>query len=117
MVDIELQVVAGLLMGKKVPLGDGVDRNDKPFLSTFPYLAGPATGLRLEALEPVRAGARAGSGQGARNTESPVQGAPPGPPPSAAEVPPTMSTSRDPISSRSSPRSPCSARCSPVSRR
>ena len=40
-VDIELQVVAGFLIGKKVPLGDGVDRNDKPFLSTFPYLAGP----------------------------------------------------------------------------
>ncbi len=44
-VDIELQVVAGFLIGKKVPLGDGVDRNDKPFLSTFPYLAGPDSGF------------------------------------------------------------------------
>ena len=44
-VDIELQVVAGLLKGNKVPLGDGVDRNDKPFLSTFPYLAAPASGF------------------------------------------------------------------------
>jgi hypothetical protein len=44
-VDIELQVVAGFLKGNKVPLGDGVDRNDKPFLSTFPYLAAPASGF------------------------------------------------------------------------
>ena len=45
MVDIELQVVAGFLKGNKVPLGDGVDRNDKPFLSAFPYLAGPTSGF------------------------------------------------------------------------
>jgi hypothetical protein len=44
-VDIELQVVAGFLMGNKVPLGDGVDQNDKPFLSAFPYLAGPTSGF------------------------------------------------------------------------
>ena len=44
-VDIELQVVAGFLVGNQVPLGDGVDRNDKPFLSKFPYLAGPTSGF------------------------------------------------------------------------
>jgi Domain of unknown function (DUF4331) len=44
-VDIELQVVAGLLKGNKVPLGDGVDRNDVPFLSGFPYLAAPHSGF------------------------------------------------------------------------
>ncbi len=44
-VDIELQVVAGFLKGNKVPLGDGVDRNDKPFLSSFPYLASPHDGF------------------------------------------------------------------------
>jgi Domain of unknown function (DUF4331) len=44
-VDIELQVVAGFLKGNKVPLGDGVDRNDKPFLPTFPYLAAPTSGF------------------------------------------------------------------------
>ena len=44
-VDIELQVVAGFLKGNKVPLGDGVDRNDKPFLPSFPYLAAPASGF------------------------------------------------------------------------
>jgi hypothetical protein len=44
-VDIELQVIAGFLKGNKVPLGDGVDRNDKPFLSTFPYLAAPTSGF------------------------------------------------------------------------
>ena len=44
-VDIELQVVAGFLKGNKVPLGDGVDRNDKPFLPAFPYLAAPDSGF------------------------------------------------------------------------
>jgi hypothetical protein len=44
-VDIELQVVAGFLRGNRVPLGDGVDRNDKPFLATFPYLAAPTSGF------------------------------------------------------------------------
>ena len=44
-VDIELQVVAGFLVGNQVPLGDGVDRNDKPFLSEFPYLATPDSGF------------------------------------------------------------------------
>jgi hypothetical protein len=44
-VDIELQVVAGFLKGNRVPLGDGVDRNDKPFLSSFPYLASPSDGF------------------------------------------------------------------------
>jgi hypothetical protein len=44
-VDIDLQVVAGYLKDNKVPLGDGVDRNDKPFLPAFPYLAAPASGF------------------------------------------------------------------------
>ena len=44
-VDIELQVVAGFLVGNPVPLGDGVDKNDKPFLSGFPYLAAPDSGF------------------------------------------------------------------------
>jgi hypothetical protein len=44
-VDIDLQVVAGFLKGNKVPLGDGVDQNDKPFLSAFPYLAAPTPGF------------------------------------------------------------------------
>ena len=44
-VDIEVQVIAGFLKGNKVPLGDGVDQNDKPFLSTFPYVAAPDSGF------------------------------------------------------------------------
>jgi hypothetical protein len=64
-VDIDLQVVAGELANPalfpdlakgngcdapaKCPnpndLGDGVNQNDKPFLSTFPYLAEPDSGL------------------------------------------------------------------------
>jgi hypothetical protein len=44
-VDAELRVVGGYLLGTKLPLGDGVDRNDVPFLGTFPYLALPHDGL------------------------------------------------------------------------
>jgi Domain of unknown function (DUF4331) len=44
-VDIDLQVVAGFLKDNKVPLGDGVDQNDKPFLPAFPYLAAPTSGF------------------------------------------------------------------------
>jgi hypothetical protein len=40
-VDIEEQAVAGFLKGKKVPLGDGVNGNDKAYLSHFPYAASP----------------------------------------------------------------------------
>src|SRR3954465_8318588 len=43
--DISLRVVAGALKGNNVPLGDGVDHNDKPFLSSSPYLAEPASGF------------------------------------------------------------------------
>ena len=42
-VDITLRVVGGYLVpeaqgGKKLPLGDGVDRNDQDFLPAFPYV-------------------------------------------------------------------------------
>jgi hypothetical protein len=40
-IDIEEQAVAGFLKGKKVPLGDGVNANDKAFLKHFPYVASP----------------------------------------------------------------------------
>jgi hypothetical protein len=43
--DIELRVVAGALIGKDVPLGDGVDQNDKAFSDQFPYLAAPNSGF------------------------------------------------------------------------
>jgi hypothetical protein len=49
-VDIELRVVGGFLVpaskgGKKLPLGDGVDQNDVPFLAGFPYVAPPHDGF------------------------------------------------------------------------
>jgi hypothetical protein len=52
--DIELRVIAGYLKGNKVPLGDGVDHNDRPFLSGFPYAAPPNAGLdsALKRVEP-----------------------------------------------------------------
>jgi hypothetical protein len=48
--DIELRVIGGALLpadqgGKQLPLGDGVDVNDKPFRAAFPYVALPTDGL------------------------------------------------------------------------
>ena len=44
-IDITLQAAAGILGGAKVStLGDGVDRNDVPFRTSFPYLAFPQSG-------------------------------------------------------------------------
>ena len=47
--DIDVQVVAGIISEPSNPvarvLGDGVDRNDKPFLPEFPYLASPDSGF------------------------------------------------------------------------
>jgi Domain of unknown function (DUF4331) len=43
-VDIEEQAVAGFLMGKKIPFGDGVNQNDKANLGHFPYVAAPYEG-------------------------------------------------------------------------
>jgi hypothetical protein len=56
-VDIEERVVAGALVGNKVPLGDGVDRNDRAFLSAFPYVAPPTSGFdgATKRLEPAHA--------------------------------------------------------------
>jgi hypothetical protein len=61
-VDIELRVIAGALLpadqgGKQIPLGDGVDQNDKPFRSAFPYVALPTDGLSgiVKRTEPAHA--------------------------------------------------------------
>jgi hypothetical protein len=43
--DIELRVVAGALIGNNVPLGDGVDQNDKQFSAQFPYLVKTDSGF------------------------------------------------------------------------
>jgi hypothetical protein len=55
--DIELRVVGGFLKGNKLPLGDGVDRNDLPFRSTFPYVAAPHSGFdgAMKRIEPEHA--------------------------------------------------------------
>ncbi len=44
-VDIELQVVAGILVGNAVPLGDGVDQDSVGFQAMFPYLSDPESGF------------------------------------------------------------------------
>ena len=63
-VDIELRVIAGALLtpeqgGKQIPLGDGVDQNDKPFRSDVPVRRAARLGVRLEA-QARRARPRAG---------------------------------------------------------
>jgi len=44
-VDIAEQAVAGFLKGKMVPLGDGVDGDDRRLLGSFPYIADPQSGF------------------------------------------------------------------------
>jgi hypothetical protein len=44
-VDIAEQAVAGFLKGTKVPLGDGVDGDDRRLLGSFPYIADPQSGF------------------------------------------------------------------------
>ena len=44
-VDTAEQAVAGFLKGKKIPLGDGVDGDDRKLLASFPYAADPQSGF------------------------------------------------------------------------
>ena len=43
-VDISERAVGGALIGHSLPLGDGVDANDVPFMTSFPYEADPFSG-------------------------------------------------------------------------
>ena len=45
-IDASLQVVEGELLGAKNDLGDAVDKNDKNFEKSFPYVALPTEGSR-----------------------------------------------------------------------
>ena len=55
--DITVQAAAGILTGAKVSgLGDGVDRNDVPFRTSFPYLGFPHSGGNPWKLNPRPAG-------------------------------------------------------------
>jgi hypothetical protein len=53
--DIALQVVGGELKGNPNDLGDGVDRNDSAFASTFPYLGLPHSGSITKDAPPAQA--------------------------------------------------------------
>ena len=60
--DIELRVIGGALLpanqgGKQLPLGDGVDQNEKPFRTAFPYVALPDSGFdaKFGRIEPAHA--------------------------------------------------------------
>ncbi|MDX6413681.1 MAG: hypothetical protein QOH23_1091 [Gaiellaceae bacterium] len=43
-IDISERAVGGVLIGHSLPLGDGVDANDVPYLAAFPYQADPFSG-------------------------------------------------------------------------
>jgi len=43
-IDISERAVGGVLIGHSLPLGDGVDANDVPYMTTFPYQADPFSG-------------------------------------------------------------------------
>jgi Domain of unknown function (DUF4331) len=47
-IDIAEQAVGGFLKGKKLPLGDGVDADDRALLKAFPYEADPGSGFANE---------------------------------------------------------------------
>ena len=64
-VDIDLQVVAGILVDNPVPLGDGVDQDGKGFLNEFPYLNEPESGFDSnpgQYVEPAHPAVPAGGG-------------------------------------------------------
>jgi len=44
-VDAAEQVIAGFLKGNKVPLGGGVNADDRDLLPAFPYAADPQSGF------------------------------------------------------------------------
>jgi Domain of unknown function (DUF4331) len=44
-IDIAEQAVGGALIGHPLPLGDGVNANDVPYMTTFPYQADPFSGF------------------------------------------------------------------------
>jgi uncharacterized protein DUF4331 len=44
-IDIAEQAVGGFLKGTKLPLGDGVNRDDRNLLRSFPYIADPQSGF------------------------------------------------------------------------
>ena len=53
-VDIAEQVMVGVLTGVRTTLGDGVDANDVPFRTTFPYVALPHSGGKAANLNITR---------------------------------------------------------------
>jgi Domain of unknown function (DUF4331) len=44
-IDISERAVGGVLIGHSLPLGDGVNGNDVPYMTTFPYQADPFSGF------------------------------------------------------------------------
>jgi tetratricopeptide (TPR) repeat protein len=92
-VDIDLRVFAGFLKNHKVALGDGVDKNDVPFLSTFPYVAPPHSGFdsQLKRIEPPHPPTRAPpAARGSADRAGPRPGGPSRPPSHERDPPMTL---------------------------
>jgi hypothetical protein len=74
-VDIELQVVEGELLGNKNDLGDGVNANDKQFGTSFPYVALPRSGSDVQSAATTSKGATPPLGaMPPRGSNTPSQG-------------------------------------------
>ena len=62
-VDISLRVVAGVLIPAfNNTLGDGLNVNDAPYRTTFPYLANAPSGRDRRHIDPAEPGCTAGTG-------------------------------------------------------
>jgi len=57
-IDIALRAMAGAVRGVKTTLGDGVDANDVPFETSFPYVAEPHSGSSVAAAAAVKVGSK-----------------------------------------------------------
>jgi hypothetical protein len=71
-VDIELQVVMGELVGAPNDLSDAVDTNDKEFSDSFPYLALPHSGSAVRSSSDPDANPSGGVDTGLADTGRPA---------------------------------------------
>ena len=76
--DIALQVVGGELVGNANDLGDGVNKNDTAFGTTFPYLALPHSGSIVKTAPPAQTGMTLLNGGGSSHNGGSSSGFPTG---------------------------------------
>ena len=69
-IDIAEQAVGGFLKGTKLPLGDGVNGDDRNLLGSFPYIADPQSGLRQHEGQVSRSTRRVGRARPAHTSDA-----------------------------------------------